>query len=103
MILKFGKYQDQDIRDVPREYLEWLLQSNKETVRAVEEELVRRELAEEASLSWIEKIALTGYRELAKRHHPDAGGQTRDMQEINAASDRLREMIKGSQNGGKRR
>jgi ribonuclease HI len=42
MKLAYGKYKDRDIQTVPRDYLEWLLTSNRETVAALEAELARR-------------------------------------------------------------
>ena len=38
------------------------------------------------------------YRPLVKKHHPDAGGKTRDMQEINAEYDILFERLKAQHN-----
>lgn len=34
------------------------------------------------------------YKQLAVKHHPDKGGNTADMQEINAEYDRLFELLK---------
>ena len=65
MVLTYGKHRGSDIRDVPREYLEWLLNSSQETVAAIEAELERRDLAEMADASWVEKIIRTGFRTLA--------------------------------------
>lgn len=95
MILKFGKYCGEHICDVPREYLEWLLQVNKEAVAAIEEELHIRDLAEEANIGWVDRLVLTGYRELAKRCHPDVGGTKEDMQALNAAVAAVRQAIGG--------
>jgi DnaJ-class molecular chaperone len=52
--------------------------------------LARREMDAEASETWMEKIIRVGFKELAKRHHPDQGGSTMDMQKLNAAYDTLR-------------
>lgn len=38
------------------------------------------------------------YRPLVKKHHPDAGGKTRDMQEINAEYEILFTRLKAKQN-----
>lgn len=38
------------------------------------------------------------YKELVLEHHPDMGGDTRTMQEINAEHDRIFEILKKSQN-----
>ena len=37
------------------------------------------------------------YKQLAVKHHPDKGGNTTDMQEINAKYDRLFELLKNTQ------
>jgi len=42
---------------------------------------------------WIARILEAGYRQLAQTHHPDRGGDTRRMQEINAVMDRLRRQL----------
>jgi hypothetical protein len=96
MKLKFGKYKDWELRDVPRDYLEWYISSQNETVREFKAELERRDTAEEASLSFIERIVTTGYRELAKKNHPDLGGDTDAMKQVNAAAEALRELIRRS-------
>ena len=93
MIIKFGKYRGYDITEVPIEYLEWMLEANRRTISEIEEELERRKLAEMAKMSWLERVIATGYKELAKKHHPDVGGDAHEMQQINAAVELLREMI----------
>lgn len=40
------------------------------------------------------------YRRLAMKHHPDCGGDTATMQEINAEHDRLFEILKDKHNAG---
>src|SRR5579863_1825300 len=93
MVLTYGKHRGSDIRDVPREYLEWLLHSSQETVVAIEAELERRDLAEMADASWVEKIIRTGFRTLALQHHPDRGGDAAKMRDLLAAHDRLQSML----------
>lgn len=39
---------------------------------------------------WEEQIIKTGYRELAKRAHPDKGGSDRDFDDLTEAYDALR-------------
>lgn len=94
MKLNFGKHNGSDIRDVPREYLEWLLESNRNMVDAVESELQRRDELEEASMSWMERIVSTGYKTLAKTNHPDIGGSSDDMKRINSAAEELRRLLR---------
>jgi hypothetical protein len=91
--MTFGKYEGWDIRDVPDDYLQWLIMSTEQTLKMCKDELERREAAEEADMSWMERIIKTGYRELVKRHHPDAGGQKEDMQALNASYDALSEAL----------
>lgn len=93
MILQYGKYRGCDIRDVPLEYLEWLSESNKETQKSLAAELRRRELDEEQDSSMAERIIKTGYRELSKKYHPDAGGNHTDMVDLNAAMEQLKECL----------
>jgi hypothetical protein len=90
MRLGFGKYKDTDLRDVPEEYLQWLINSSLENVNNYQAELARREMVEEADASWTERIIKIGYRELAKRHHPDGGGSDADMQQLNNAYENLK-------------
>ena len=92
MILKFGKYRGMPIEDVPTEYLEWMLDTNQRMIATIEQELDRRKLSEEAELSWIEKVIRSGYRELAKKHHPDVGGSEDEMRQVVAAVEYLREI-----------
>jgi hypothetical protein len=93
--LKFGKYKGEDIQNVPTEYLRFLVGSAQETITEVQAELSRRELVEQAALPWIRRVVEVGYRELAKKYHPDAaGGDHDDMAELNAAVERLRELVR---------
>jgi hypothetical protein len=39
------------------------------------------------------RILDVGYRQLARTTHPDVGGDTREMQELNALADRLRTQL----------
>jgi Putative quorum-sensing-regulated virulence factor len=93
--LHFGKYEGWEIRDVPEDYLSWLMNSSQQTADMCKAELERRENEEEASMSWMERIIKTGYRELSKKHHPDFGGQVQDMQELNASYDALFGALRG--------
>lgn len=96
MILKFGKYKGHDISTIDDEYLEWLITNNKKTLDECQAELTRRQSVREASLSWAERIIRAGYRSLSSQFHPDHGGNTEAMQEINATRERLEDMLKRS-------
>lgn len=91
--LSFGKYNDCDIRTVPEPYLHWLVSSCDDTMKKAQDELVRRRTAEEASLSMIQQVIRSGYRELSKKFHPDVGGNERDMKKLNAAKEKLDELL----------
>jgi hypothetical protein len=93
--LRFGKYKGSDISAVPTQYLEFLVSSAEETIAECEAELRRREAVEQAELPWIKRVVEVGYRELAKKCHPDvAGGDRDDMVELNAAVEKLRELVR---------
>lgn len=99
MVLSYGKYRGKALQEVPREYLEWLLASSRETVAAVEAELERRDLLEMADASWAERIIRTGFRALALQHHPDQGGTAGEMCELLAANEQLNELLSFLQKG----
>lgn len=94
MIIKFGKHAGTDIRDVPTDYLDWLLGSNENTIREIKGELQRREELEASKLSWMEQVVKEGVKALAKKHHPDIGGAVGTMQEINRAGDLMSDMAR---------
>lgn len=92
--LKFGKHKGQDIRTVPSEYLKFLVSSAQETIAECEAELGRREMIEAAELPWLRRVVEVGYRELARKCHPDvAGGDLEAMRKLNAAIEKLRELV----------
>jgi len=88
--LGFGKYKDLDLSEVPESYLQWLINNSKQKIIDYEHELTRREQVDAADATWMERLIKTGWRELTKKHHPDVGGSTADMQEINAAYETLK-------------
>lgn len=92
--LGFGKYRDYDLEEVPESYLQWLINNSKEKIKQYESELERRLRADEADATWIEKLVKRGWRELTKENHPDVGGSTASMQEINAAYEKLKRYCK---------
>ncbi len=96
MNLHYGKYRGCDVRDVPTQYLQWLLKEARATLEAVEAELERRSgprLAQQAKHPWVERTISAGYRVLAKQHHPDMGGDQEAMRQLNAAVAMLRELV----------
>lgn len=93
--LGFGKYKDLDIRDVPEDYLLWLISNSKQRIIEYQTELDRREKMDDANLSIMERLIKKGYRELAKEVHPDTGGTTSEMQELNSAYEAAMSKLKG--------
>ena len=93
MVLSYGKYRGTDIREVPRDYLEWLAESNRKTIAAIEAELERRQLMDLVDAGWAERIVRTGFRALAMQYHPDKGGEPADMRCLLAAYEQLKEAL----------
>lgn len=111
MKLDFGKYKGCQLSEVPASYLAWLRREATERVAMVDAEMERRrqeqQRAEEerrraeqdlwtagnSKSEWELKVINAGLRALAKEHHPDNGGNTREMQEVNAAVAKLRRRV----------
>ena len=103
--MPWGKYRGTPIGDIDSDYLDWVI-TRAEACRpwlrsAIEAELEARSqsppfppprrrcpdpgLAAEA--------VQAGIRALAKRHHPDLGGDTRTMQRVNSVAEWLRSQV----------
>lgn len=93
MKLTFGKYNGWDLERVPDEYIEYMITTSKRTIQMFETERDRRVISAEAKLPMMERIIQAGYRQLAVQNHPDKGGNTTTMQEINAAHEKLKSMV----------
>lgn len=91
MVLSFGKYKDYDLREVPDEYLNWLIDSTSKNLDSYQSERERRDQEELASQSLAQRIIESGFRTLSKQLHPDQGGTDADMRELIAT----REMLRG--------
>lgn len=94
MILTYGKYAGQALRDVPRDYVEFMLTKSRRDAVLWAEELESRDLLEESSQGVTEKIVTEGFRQLAKKMHPDQGGSPEQFRSLQAAREQLVEMIK---------
>ena len=102
MQVPFGKYYGLELREVPDDYLCWLstIQLRDRLRSAVAKEIRRRHLVEERPVSavvpiLVPKIISAGFRILAKKLHPDHGGDGRKMVELNHAADWLRAQVGG--------
>ena len=103
MVLTFGKHAGKELGEVPREYVEWLLESRRKDVVLYEQELERRDLLEASAGDFLDKIVAEGFRQLAKREHPDTGGSAARFAELKAAQEQLRMLLgelKAARSGG---
>jgi len=109
--MPWGKHQGVDLADIETSYLVWVLEkcdNVRSSLRAaIEEELANRfgrsrrrseppppppppprRPCPDPTLA--EEIVAMGFRALAKRHHPDVGGNTATMQRLSATADWLK-------------
>ena len=100
MVLWFGKYRGYQLENVPESYLCWMANNmERQSLRDLAQgELDRRAAERRHKLPlFIGFDAITrelieaGYRALAKKCHPDCGGDVGKMQQLNAAMERLRD------------
>ena len=85
MKLEFGKHAGKDLADVPREYIEWFVDSRRKDLATYEAELARRDALEASSQTMVEKLVQAGFRQLALRAHPDQGGSVEEFRELQGA------------------
>ena len=93
-VLSFGKYAGQDLRDVPEDYLQWLISMRKKDLAEYEAEVERRALVEEGTLTMVEKIVQAGFRALAQKFHPDRGGTAQEFRDLTAANEQLKVILR---------
>jgi hypothetical protein len=105
----FGKYRGRLVEDVPTGYLQWCLaecSGLSPWLRAEIGAVLRRRHAGPGQgdrraadaapgpgppANWSAVMA-RWYREMSMKYHPDRGGSTQEMQAINHAYDRLRQL-----------
>lgn len=107
MKMPFGKYRGVELTDVPFEYLSWLIEQDflREPLRTLaEEEFDRRTyqpLTEPLPLpidcAVAEELLSAGLRVLAKKYHPDLGGNAAEMVALNNCVDWFRSKLKGGE------
>ena len=99
MKLEFGKYRGQDLMVVPRDYVEWLIESREKDLAIYKAELVRRDQAEAADQTDVEKIVQAGYRALVMKAHPDHGGSTNEFLALKNAKAQLDQILAALKTG----
>lgn len=103
--MPFGRYRGLPLTELPDSYLAWLaaLLTIRPPLRgAVFAEVARRQVAGAVPpigtaprREVVHELVGAGLRALVLKHHPDVGGDTMAMQEINAAAEWLRQLAGG--------
>lgn len=96
--MPFGKHKGRLIPDIPTNYLRWLIREvdlDDDLREAVRDVLDGRRQHTQPTYpppaDW-SGIIKQWYGEMTKRYHPDRSGDVRQMQAINHAAERLREL-----------
>lgn len=98
MKMPFGKYKGEYVDSIPIEYLQWLLENvdlRNNLRMSVLNALNRYETTDSQEKvgdrsQIVQAIIKTGYRELAKKFHPDVGGSNEKMKSLNNAHEFLK-------------
>ncbi len=123
--MPFGKWRGRRLSEIDDNYLEWLLTIDLRAWlrQAVESELDERRDQARRDREWrtweqreqdrqqtretrgvdravAAEIVKAGYRQLAIKHHPDRGGDTRLMAKVNSAADWLVATVRGALGDG---
>jgi hypothetical protein len=96
-VIEWGQHKGLRWSEVDEEYLRFIIALKKQApieIDALEDELARRELVNEAELPMAEQIVKAGYWVLALKYHPDAGGTDKQMRELNASCEGLKVLLK---------
>jgi uncharacterized protein (DUF3820 family) len=107
MKMPFGKFSGVELDELPDAYLRWLLSIE------ITNDLLAAELQLEAEARGfftkargraprsaaparevVDELVGAGLRSLARKYHPDCGGDTRRMQEVTGAADWLRQQAR---------
>jgi hypothetical protein len=106
--MPWGKHKGVPLDEIDAGYLNWIVEKATATSSGLRDdvlaELARRRRAEAPPppSSWRKpcpdpvlagEIVTTGWRALAKKHHPDIGGDTGTMQRLNATADWLKTQV----------
>jgi Putative quorum-sensing-regulated virulence factor len=96
-----GKFKGYPIRELPHEYLAWLVEQDfvrEPLVSRIRAEYDRRLYSQSPGLivnpEIVEELVSAGLRALSKKHHPDVGGSHETMVAINATAEWLRQQAR---------
>ena len=98
--IPFGRYRGQLLEALPEYYIDWLLTIDlREPLRAaVHAEHERRIFSQETrsivNPAIIDELVGAGVRTLAKKYHPDCGGDHQRMIAINAAAEWVKQQAR---------
>jgi hypothetical protein len=104
MRMPFGKYKGMLLRDIPSDYLVWVLGNvtrlNYYLRFEIETLLQSRDYQAQADedhhgceLSTADSVIREWWRGLVRDYHPDRGGSVEVMQALNEAHSRLKQMV----------
>lgn len=103
--MPFGKYRGIALADLPNDYLDWLcgLSDLRPILRAAVDAEHRRRTTRATAratascpdLHVLDALITSGYRALAKQHHPDHGGDHTMMVAVTQAAEWLRATVRG--------
>jgi len=101
MRIRFGKYRGELIEDLPLDYLFWMSEKMESGFwrEVANEEIERRRNARRQRTEqpirldfngMVKEIVEAGYKALARKFHPDMGGDLQKIQQLNATMEKLR-------------
>lgn len=103
--MPFGKHKGEPIDELPDGYICWLLTielreplrsavENEAHTRGLDTSGTRCAIVPPAAIVVARRLVDVGYRRLAVELHPDKGGSTEAMVQLNAAVEALREALR---------
>jgi hypothetical protein len=101
--MPFGKHKGESLRDIPYDYLSWVLDNCTRIDRwlraAIRQELDRR-LDDDGDPepaypppADLQNVVRAWYRRLVLKYHPDRGGSHEAMKAINDAHEQLKQLV----------
>ncbi len=101
--MPFGKHKGWPLDALPTNYLDWLLglgTLREPLASGIRQERARRDSGaashtppRQLDAAIAQELVTAGYRVLAQRHHPDAGGEVEMMKRVNVTAEALRRML----------